>query len=66
MVAVMLLPHPINTPWLFVSVIAGWVDLFCLYISLLDRTPRSYMLMLSGYTKVMYKGLHGIVGCERA
>ncbi|SDC00467.1 FUSC family protein [Acinetobacter boissieri] len=51
-VAVILMPHLINTPWLFASVIAGWVG-FCLYISLLDRTPRSYMLMLSGYTVAM-------------
>ncbi|MBF7686307.1 FUSC family protein [Acinetobacter sp. B10A] len=51
-VAVALMPHLINTPWLFASVISGWVG-FCLYISLLDRTPRSYMLMLSGYTVAM-------------
>lgn len=51
-VAVAIMPHLINTPWLFASVIAGWVG-FCLYVSLLDRTPRSYMLMLSGYTVAM-------------
>jgi len=29
--------------------LAGWVGL-CLYISLLDRTPRSYVFLLGGYT----------------
>lgn len=51
-IAIILMPGLINTPWLFSIIIAGWVG-FCLYISLLDRTPRSYMLMLSGYTVAM-------------
>ncbi|MCF9000097.1 FUSC family protein [Acinetobacter nectaris] len=51
-IAIILMPNLINTPWLFAFVVAGWVG-FCLYISLLDRTPRSYMLMLSGYTVAM-------------
>lgn len=51
-VAILLMPHLINLPWIFSLVIAAWVG-FCLYISLLDRTPRSYMLMLSGYTVAM-------------
>ncbi|KAA8732738.1 FUSC family protein [Acinetobacter qingfengensis] len=50
--ALLMLPHLINTPWLFTLIIAAWVA-FCLYISLLDRTPRSYMFMLAGYTCVM-------------
>lgn len=51
-VAIILMPNLINTPWLFSIVVALWVG-GCLYISLLDRTPRSYMLMLSGYTVAM-------------
>ena len=35
-VATIITPHLINTPFLFMSVLAVWVG-FCLYISLLDR-----------------------------
>ncbi|MCH4246409.1 MAG: FUSC family protein [Acinetobacter populi] len=45
-------PFLINTPWLFTAVLALWTG-FCLYISMLDRTPRSYLFMLAGYTSVM-------------
>lgn len=51
-VALVLMPHLINMPWVFSFVIAAWVG-FCLYVSLLDRAPRSYMFMLSGYTVAM-------------
>src|SRR5574343_311348 len=51
-VATIITPHLINTPFLFMSVLAVWVG-FCLYISLLDRTPRSYVFMLAGYTTAM-------------
>lgn len=51
-VSIVFMPQLINMPWLFSVVIAGWVG-FCLYISLLDRTPRSYLFMLSGYTVAM-------------
>lgn len=51
-VAVFITPYLINTPLLFTFVLALWTS-FCLYISMLDRTPRSYMLMLAGYTSVM-------------
>ncbi|MHA3055944.1 FUSC family protein [Acinetobacter sp. ANC 4633] len=51
-VATLITPHLINTPFLFMSVVAAWVG-FCLYISLLDRTPRSYVFMLAGYTTAM-------------
>nr|WP_174507212.1 FUSC family protein [Acinetobacter sp. Marseille-Q1620] len=50
--AVAVTPYLINTPWLFSFVLASWVA-FCLYISLLDRTPRSYVFMLAGYTAVI-------------
>lgn len=42
-------PRLVNAPELLSLVLALWIG-GCLYISLLDRTPRSYMLMLAGYT----------------
>ena len=51
-VAVAVTPWLINTPWLFTLFLAAWVGT-CLYFSLLDRTPRSYVLMLAGYTSVI-------------
>ncbi|MEG0483153.1 MAG: FUSC family protein [Acinetobacter sp.] len=50
--AVAVMPFLINTPWLFSFVLATWVGV-CLYISLIDRSPRSYVVMLAGYTAVI-------------
>lgn len=47
--AVALVPNLVNAPWLLSLALALWVGA-CLTISLLDRTPRSYVLMLAGYT----------------
>jgi uncharacterized membrane protein YccC len=47
--AVVIVPTFVNAPALMSIVIAGWVG-FCLYVSLLDRTPRAYVFMLGGYT----------------
>ncbi|QJU57731.1 FUSC family protein [Sphingomonas sp. AP4-R1] len=47
--AVVLVPHLVNAPELLVLGLALWLGL-CLYISLLDRTPRSYVFLLAGYT----------------
>jgi uncharacterized membrane protein YccC len=47
--AVLLVPNLVDSPELLSLGIALWVGL-CLYISLLDRTPRSYVVMLAGYT----------------
>ncbi|MET4476649.1 putative membrane protein YccC [Bradyrhizobium sp. F1.13.3] len=44
-----LVPNLVNAPELLSLAIALWVGL-CLYLSLIDGTPRSYMFMLSGYT----------------
>lgn len=44
-----LVPHLINSPELLSLALALWIA-GCLYFSLLDRTPRSYLLMLAGYT----------------
>lgn len=51
-IALLLTPHFINTPRLFTIILALWVG-FALYISLLDRTPRSYVFMLAGYSTAM-------------
>lgn len=44
-----LVPLFANSPELLSLVLALWVGA-CLYVSLLDRTPRSYVMMLAGYT----------------
>src|SRR5208283_4097881 len=47
--AVALVPNLVNAPPLLVAAISLWSGL-CLYLSLLDRTPRGYVFMLAGYT----------------
>ena len=42
-------PNLVDAPELLCLAMALWVGL-CLYLSLLDRQPRSYGFMLSGYT----------------
>ncbi|CAM4238238.1 FUSC family protein [Bordetella muralis] len=51
-VVVYLVPRLSNQPLLMVLVMSLWIGL-CLYISVLDRTPRSYLFMLAGYTAAM-------------
>jgi uncharacterized membrane protein YccC len=51
-VTVLLVPNLVNSPALLCIALALWVA-GCLVISLLDRTPRSYMLMLAGYTAAL-------------
>jgi len=46
---VALVPNLVGAPELLCLAIALWVG-FCLFISLLDHTPRSYLFMLAGYT----------------
>ncbi|MCD2517220.1 FUSC family protein [Massilia sp. G4R7] len=46
---VFLVPRLANSPELLSLALALWIG-GCLYFSLLDRTPRSYVLMLAGYT----------------
>jgi uncharacterized membrane protein YccC len=46
---VALVPNLIDAPELLCLGMALWVGL-CLYLSLLDRQPRSYAFMLAGYT----------------
>jgi uncharacterized membrane protein YccC len=47
--AVVMVPNLVNAPMLLSLALACWVGL-CLYLSLLDRTPRAYLFMLAGYT----------------
>jgi len=49
---VFVLPPLVNEPWLLTTALGLWVGV-CLGISLLDRTPRAYVLMLAGYTATL-------------
>ncbi len=49
---VAIVPNFVNAPELTALAIILWVAL-CLYVSLLDRTPRSYVFALSGYTAAL-------------
>jgi uncharacterized membrane protein YccC len=46
---IVLVPNLVNAPELLSLAIALWVGT-CLYLSLIDGTPRSYTFMLAGYT----------------
>ena len=46
---VLIVPTFVNTPILCSVMLAGWIT-FCLYLSLLERTPRAYAFVLAGYT----------------
>src|SRR6516162_413217 len=48
-VTVAMVPNLIDAPELLCLAIALWVAL-CLYLSLIDGTPRSYVFMLAGYS----------------
>ncbi|MDT1064536.1 FUSC family protein [Paracoccus sp. CPCC 101403] len=49
LVSLAAVPMMIQSPEMLTIFVALWCG-FCLFISLLDRTPRSYAFMLSGYT----------------
>jgi uncharacterized membrane protein YccC len=51
-VMVAIVPNLVNAPELTTLAIMAWVAL-CVFVSLLDRTPRSYMFVLSGYTAAL-------------
>jgi uncharacterized membrane protein YccC len=51
-VAVAMVPVLVQSPELMTLGIASWLAL-CVFVSLLDRTPRSYMFVLSGYTALL-------------
>lgn len=49
---VVIVPNLVDTPELMLAAIALWVAI-CLYVSLLDRSPRGYGFMLAGYTAAL-------------
>lgn len=46
---VLLVPRFANAPLVLSMVLAAWMGL-CLYLAMLDRTPRAYAFLLAGYT----------------
>ncbi len=50
--AVLVVPPLVDMPALLSLVLAAWVA-GCLFISLLDRSPRAYVVMLAGYTATL-------------
>ncbi|MET0364891.1 MAG: FUSC family protein, partial [Sphingobium sp.] len=49
MMAVAMVPPLVNAPELLSLAFATWLAI-CVFVSLLDRTPRSYMFVLAGYS----------------
>ncbi|CAB3672434.1 FUSC family protein [Achromobacter kerstersii] len=49
---VYMVPRLSNSPVIMTGAMVLWVGA-CLYMSVLDRTPRSYLFMLAGYTAAM-------------
>ena len=47
--AIALVPNLVTAPSLLTAALALWVGL-CIYFALLDRTPRSYVFLLAGFT----------------
>lgn len=47
--ALVIVPSFVNSPELLIAAVAAWVAL-CIYVSLLDRSPRAYAFLLAGYT----------------
>jgi uncharacterized membrane protein YccC len=48
-VTVFMVPRLVNSPELLSLAFALWLGL-CVFVSLLDRTPRAYMFVLAGYS----------------
>lgn len=44
-----LIPNLVDAPELLVAALSLWVGV-CIYFAILDRTPRSYVFLLAGYT----------------
>lgn len=49
---VIMLPNLVNSPEILTLAISLWMGI-CLAVALLDRTPRSYVFMLAGYTTAL-------------
>ncbi|AWB19789.1 FUSC family protein [Methylobacterium currus] len=50
--AVVMVPPLVNAPEVLTLALALWTAA-CLYLSLLDRSPRAYLFMLAGYTAAL-------------
>jgi uncharacterized membrane protein YccC len=50
--ALLIIPNLVDAPELMMLALAAW-QAVCLYLALLDRTPRGYVLMLAGYTAIL-------------
>lgn len=50
--AIVVVTECVNAPELMTLILALWVGL-CVHVTVLEKSPRSYMLMLSGYTVVI-------------
>lgn len=57
--SVVLVPHLVNAPALLSLALALWVGV-CLAVAVLDRSPRSYIMMLAGYTAAII-GFPGVL-----
>jgi uncharacterized membrane protein YccC len=51
-VTLALVPNLVNAPELLVAALAVWIGC-CIYFGVLDRTPRSYLFLLAGYTTAL-------------
>jgi uncharacterized membrane protein YccC len=51
-VAVLLVPNLVDAPELLVLALALWLGV-CTYVAALDRTPRSYVSLLAGYSAII-------------
>jgi uncharacterized membrane protein YccC len=51
-VAVILVPNLVNAPELLSLALALWLGI-CTYMAVLDRTPRSYVALLAGYSAII-------------
>jgi uncharacterized membrane protein YccC len=47
-----LVPNLVNAPVLLAAALALWTGL-CIYFGVLDRTPRSYLFLLAGYSAAL-------------
>jgi uncharacterized membrane protein YccC len=47
--AIVLVPNLVNEPAVLSAALALWLG-FCMFVALLDHTPRAYIFLLAGYT----------------
>lgn len=50
--ALIFLPNLVNEPEILIATMSTWLGA-CLFVSLLDRTPRSYMAASAGFTLIL-------------